>query len=112
MEEKKSNLGSNVFKIIVIILFITFITLYFSQATGYYEYSQYQKVVFTNEQIKKFEEDVNSGKKVDIENYLDNKTKDYSNNVSSLGYNISSGISKAVKGGLNSVFKYLSKTID
>ena len=109
---EKKNIGVNLLKIIGIILFVTFITLYFSQKAGYYEYTQYQKSVFTNEQIKKFEEDVNSGKNVDIENYLDNKTKDYSNNVSSLGYNISNTISDSVKSGIENIFKYISKTIE
>ena len=35
----------------VFILFITFVTLYISQATGYYEYEQARKTAFTKEQI-------------------------------------------------------------
>lgn len=112
MEKKKNNLGVTIFKVIFIILFVVFITLYFSQTTGYYEYSQYQKVNFTNEQIKKFEDDVKSGKNIDLNDYLDNKAKDYSNSVSNLGNNVSNGISNTVKNLILDLFKRVNKMIE
>ena len=53
-----------IFKSVLMILFIIFISLYISQSSGYYEYEQYKKVELTKEQIKKFEQDIKDGKKV------------------------------------------------
>lgn len=94
------------------ILFITFITLYISQATGYYEYTAHKKVTFTNEQIKQFEQDILDGKDVHMEDYLANQTKTYSNKISKLGYHLSTTLSDSVKNFLESTFKTINKWIE
>ena len=53
-------------KTIFTILFVIFVTIYISQATGYYEYELHKKSELTKEQIQKFEKDVKEGKKVDL----------------------------------------------
>ena len=45
-------------KTIFTILFVIFVTIYISQATGYYEYELHKKSELTKEQIQKFEKDV------------------------------------------------------
>lgn len=50
-KEERIKLYSKIFKIIFWILLITFLTLYLSQATGYYEYELHQKVVLTEEKL-------------------------------------------------------------
>lgn len=102
----------NVFGSLCLILFITFITLYISQATGYYEYTAHKKVVFTNEQIKQFEQDVIDGKDVHMEDYLENQTKTYSNKISKLGYHLSDALSETVKTFLERTFKTINKWIE
>ena len=79
--ETKAKKRNQFFKWSLILLLMTFITLYISQATGYYEYEQSRKTAFTEEQIRKFEQDVKDGKEIDINTYLENTNKDYQNNI-------------------------------
>lgn len=111
MSDKKKNFFTYICKLLIIIIFISFLTLYFSQKSGYFEYEQYRRTSFTKEQIEKFEQDIKDGKQVDITNYLDNKDKDYSNKVSKLGLNLSRGIEKTIKGGLNKVIDMLNNAL-
>jgi L-ribulose-5-phosphate 3-epimerase UlaE len=83
------------------ILFAIFLTLYISQATGYYDYEQYQKTELTKEKIVQFEEDVKAGKKIKVENYLESIDTDFNNSASRAGLKISDTIQKCVKSGIN-----------
>lgn len=111
MYEKKEKFFKYILKIFNIILVISFLTLYFSQKSGYFEYQQYKKTSFTKEQIEKFEQDIKEGKDVDITNYLDNKDDDYSNKISRLGLGLSKGIEKTIKGGLNKIINLLNNAL-
>lgn len=108
---KKEAKLRNFFGITCCILLITFLTLYISQATGYYEYTAHKKTVFTNEQIKQFEKDIQDGKDVRMEDYLKNETKDYSNKVSRFGYELSSTLGKYVRSILENTFKTIDQWI-
>ena len=66
MKKKKNRL----FKIIFWLFFLSFMLIYFSELTGYYEYKNYQKSIMTNEQIKQFEQDIKDGKEVNLDNYV------------------------------------------
>lgn len=110
--EDKIKIYKKIFKYCFTFLSITFLTLYLSQATGYYEYEQHRKSTFTSDQIKQFESDVAAGKKVDINDYLENANKDYSNKVSDLGYNVSDSIGKYVKMGIEGAFGALNKLVE
>lgn len=110
--EDKIKIYKKIFKFCFWACFVIFLTLYLSQATGYYEYEQHKKVSFTSEQIKKFESDVAAGKNVDLDSYLEDKEKDYSNKTSKLGYNISKAIGQYVKDGLDATFKVLNKAME
>lgn len=48
---KKTKVLNVIFKYLFLMSFITFLTIYLSQATGYYEYRQYKKKELTEEQI-------------------------------------------------------------
>lgn len=109
--EDKIKIYKRIFKFCFTILFICFLTLYFSGAAGYYEYEQHRKSSFTSEQIKKFEKDVTAGKKVDINDYLDSNNQDYSNKMSDLGYQISDQLGKYVKMGIEGTFGALNKLV-
>lgn len=65
------------------------------------------KTILTEEQIKKFEEDVKNGVNIDINDYVV-RDKDYQNNVTRVNDTISSLINKTFK----QIFKYLLKSID
>ncbi len=111
MSEKKQSFIKYLCKLFAIIVFISFLTLYFSQKSGYFEYEQYKKTSFTKEQIEKFEQDIKDGKEVDITNYLDNRDADYSNKISKLGLSLSKGIEKTIKSGLSKVVDMLNNAL-
>lgn len=111
-QESKNKKRNKVFKRIMFFLFITFLTLYLSQATGYYEYEQSRKTAFTEEQIKQFEQDVKDGKEIDINKYLENTNKNYQNNISKTTLNISEAISKYTKLGIEKLFEGIAKAIE
>lgn len=111
-QNDKKKVVNKIFGWFLFILFITFVTLYMSQATGYYEYEQARKTAFTKEQIEQFEKDVKEGKEIDVNKYLENTNKNYQSNLSEFTLNISEGISKYTKLGIEKVFSQISKWIE
>ena len=108
MKHKKEN---KIFKYIILTFFITFLALYISQGTGYYEYKNSKKVALTNKQIKKFEEDINKGKNVDLTKYIEINNKSYQNKISKTGLSISNTLEKGVQKLIGESFKVLSKLV-
>lgn len=100
------------FKWTFTLLFVTFLTLYFSQLTGYYEYRNYQKMTMTKEQIEQFEQDIKAGKEVDIKDYSINTNKNYQNNFSKTGLKLSTGISNTIKTGIIKLFSSIAGYVD
>ena len=109
MKKKKKN---KTFKFIFMIFFISFLVIYFSEITGYYEYKNYKKASLTEEQVRKFENDVKEGKEVDIKEYLVVENSNYNNRLSKLTSKLSDGISNVVKSGVENTFKFLSKIME
>lgn len=107
---KKSKISEKIFKYFFLVSFIAFLTIYISQATGYYEYEQYKKKELTEEQIKKFEQDISEGKEIDIDNYLEVK-KNYQNSISNTSLTISDTINKCMSKGIEVIFGGISKMI-
>ena len=103
--------ASKIFRNIMIFLFIIFIALFISQANGYYEYQEYKKVALTKEQIKEFEDDVKSGKKIDLKDYVGNTKKEYGNTISDTGLSFSKKIEKYAKKVITTSFGALSKLV-
>lgn len=108
MKKKKFNIS----KIIFFIFFISFLIIYLSELTGYYEYQNHIKTSLTEEQIKKFEADIKDGNKIDIKEYLDANTRKYNNNLSKIASKLSDSISNLVNNSVKYTFKYISKLID
>ena len=109
MKKDKKN---KIYKFIFMVLFISFLVIYFSELTGYYEYHNYKKATLTEEQIKQFESDVASGKEVDINDYLLVEDNKYNNSLSNLTSSLSNGISNLITSGVDNTFKFLSKLVD
>lgn len=101
-----------IFKWCFSFLLVIFLTLYFSQLTGYYEYQNYQKMVMTEEQIKQFEQDIKEGKEVDIKDYVVNIKKEYDNSFSNLGVTISNIISSTVKNTIIKLFSGIANMVE
>lgn len=107
----KKKIGNQIFKYLFIICFIIFLTIYISQATGYYEYSQYKKKELTEEEIKKFEQDIKDGKEIDIESYIP-KEKNYQNKISQAGLLVSEKIGEYTVKGITFIFGSIGKLIE
>ncbi len=100
------------FEILFILLFLVVVFIILSSETNYYEYSNNKKTSITEENIKRFEEDISKGKKIDISNYINEDKKDYSNKVTNLGDNLSNLINKTVNFILKTSFKAIEKMIN
>lgn len=109
---KKDKLSYRVARGIMIILFVIFLALYFSESSGYYEFKNFKTKELTDKQIKQFENDISKGKDVSIEDYVVVKNKDYSNKLSKAGSSLSNGISHLVEKGLNNTFSLINKFIE
>lgn len=107
MKKKKKN----PLLIITIILFGIYTALYFMSSAGYYEYKEYNKMIITEEAMKKFEQDVSEGKDISINNYITTEYKDYSNKISDLGLKTGESIEKFMTEGLGGFFKVVSKLV-
>lgn len=113
MDKKiRRKLYGKLFKFCFLFSLLFFLALYFSQATGYYDFSEHKKVILTNEQIKKFEEDVANGKNLNIEDYLSNTDKNYQNKTSKIGLKISESIGDYAKKGIETAFKVLNNLVE
>lgn len=110
--EDRVKIYNRIFKYVFWILLVTFLTLYFSQATGYYEFKQHKKIIYTAEQIKKFEEDVAAGKNVQIEDYMETADRDYRNKASDLGLSISEIMGNIVKTGMEGFFSAINHMVE
>lgn len=92
-------------KLFIYIILLAFIFSYVIEESGYYEYNLQSKKNLTEEEIKKFEQDVKEGKDVDIKNYLQESTTDYSNNLtrttSKLSINLNKYLNKAISNTFN-----------
>ena len=101
MEKLKKNISY-----LPLIIIILFIGLYLIYQNGYYEKVTRDKIMLTNEQIEKFEQDIVDGKDVSLEKYVDN-SKNYTTKVG----NISLKVSNKVEKGLNKVIKFIFNKI-
>ena len=109
MKEEK-NTANRVFYIILIVLGVLYLALFIANNTGYYSFNN--KKNLTEEQIKKFEEDVKNGVEVDLNDYLSDTNISYQNNISKLGYNISSFIESLVRTSVFKIFDFFSDLIE
>ena len=110
--ENKQKKFNKIFKYITILSFVTFLTLYTSQKTGYYEYTNYQKKNITEKELKKFEEDIKNGKDISLNNYKENTKIDYSNNMSNIGTKVSNTLNNNVKKGIERFFGILNDMVE
>lgn len=101
-----------IFNTCIFCLFVLFVSLYIASNAGYYEYQNKEKVKFTEEKMKEFEEDLKLGKKVDIKDYLTSNTKNYDNKVTELGLTLSDIVNNGIINGLEKTFRLVEKLIE
>lgn len=103
---------NKILKIVMIFLVLFFFLLFLSEKLGYYEQQLGKKVTLTNEQIKKFEEDIKNGKSVDLEEYLEYQNKDYNNKVSNISLKVSSSIEEIFNSSIKYIFNKIADAIN
>ncbi len=107
---KNSHTAWVVFRRIISLLFILFVVLYFQVETGTNNPLK-EKTIITQENIKKFEEDVKNGEYVDIKDYTETSDIDTSNIMSDAGYLVSNQASKFIGKYLVDFFDFVGKLI-
>ena len=96
-----------IFKALGIIIIFIFLYSYFIEKSGYYEYNLKNKKFLTDEQIKRFEEDVKIGNVIDINSYLEDTAIDYSNHLTRRTSEVSLKLNDYLKNILTNTFKGL-----
>ena len=100
------------FKFILLCFIICFLVILFAGKTGYYEKKLRDNSILTEEQIKKFEEDLKEGKDVDISNYVINKNKDYTTKLTSDVYSVSLKVEKTIDKIVKFIFNEVVNNIN
>lgn len=98
-------------KIVFLSLVIYFLSFYNSSKNGYYQNEQNKIKLYTEEQIKKFEEDIKNNQEIDINDYFNYENK-VEKKGKKIGLQISQGIEKYTKYGFEKAFKLLNNFID
>ena len=101
-----------VFRTILLVLFIMFLGLYISSQAGLIDYQARNKTLMTEKAIKEFENDIKSGKDVNIKKYIEDKDKKYNNGLSKVTLKVSNGIGECVDGILKFFFKKVEKAMN
>ncbi len=99
-------------KPIFILLFFSYMMIYILSAAGYYEYKNYEKMILTEEQIRKFEDDVKAGLDVDVTDYIKEEKVNHNNKIANTGKKLSALISSMMTKGMTESFKVLSKLVE
>ncbi len=103
MEKKKTN----IFLKMLVVMFIIFMGLFIASESGYYEATLNNKVVLTDQNIQKFEEDVLNGEVIDVNSYILEDKKNYENKFTNAGDKFSEVVESFVTDGLKGVFDCL-----
>ncbi len=101
---------TSLLKFIVIMLILSFISLYLTTAGGYYEQTLSNKNILTEEAIKRFESDVAAGKEIVASNYIV-KQKDYSNAANKFANKLSNIIANTYDKMMRFIFKQIESTM-
>lgn len=100
-------------KLVFIIALISFVITYVIAMSGYYEYELSNKRIMTEEQMKKFEEDVKNNENIDLNDYVVNTHIDYTNKftkgVTKASITLNKYIKKSIEAVFNTVGNYVSE---
>ena len=95
-------------KFIYILVISSFLVICFASDAGYFDHIKSRKSTLTTDQIAKFEEDVKAGKEIDINDYYIDKSEEYNNKFSKLGFTISTKVKNVTTSLLDRFFKFLN----
>ena len=103
--------SKKILKLSCLILILTFFCSYIIEMSGYYEYNLQSNKKLTEEQIKIFENDIKSGKEIDLNTYLKNTNIDYSNKLTRTTTEASIKINDYLKIFLNNSLNLISELV-
>jgi hypothetical protein len=103
---------NNIIKITLIGFLILFSSLLLAENFGYYKTKEEKVKILTDEQIKKFEEDVKNKKNIDIKEYVNYESEDYSNNLSNNIYKVSLKLENVFDSAIKIVFNSVGKMVN
>ena len=86
-----------------------FLCSYFTYYTGYYEYRLANMRDLTSAQIAQFEKDVKEGRNIDIHDYLENHSVDYSNQLTRKTSQANIKLNEYLKTAISNSFKIFDK---
>ena len=92
-------------------LFTFYVILLLAQSQGYYKTRSEKAKILTDEQITKFEKDVQEGRKIDITEYTIYKDKDYTNGISTNIYKVSLKLETVVDKTIKLIFNNASHAV-
>ena len=98
--------------VLLISLFTFYVILLLAQSQGYYKTRSEKAKILTDEQIAKFEKDVQDGRNIDITEYIIYKDKDYTNDVSENIYKISLKLETVVDKTIKLIFNSASHAVN
>lgn len=101
----------NHFKTILNIIIILFLFVYITGTSGYYENELREKKILTEEQIKKFEEDIINEQIIDINTYTLEEKKNYSNFFTKTGDNLDKMVLTIINDGYREISNIFSKLL-
>ena len=101
-----------ILKFCFIVLLLAFMCSYFLFSNGYYEYYLSKRKSLTNDQIKMFEEDVKSGKEIDIKSYLEDNEYDYSTKLTKTVSEVNLKLNNYLVKIIGSTLKMLGKLVN
>lgn len=101
-----------IIRFIFICFIIFFLVILFANSNGYYQSKTTKARALTEEQIKIFEKDIQEGKSIDINDYITNEEKDYSNTLTNNIYKVSLKLEKAIDKTVKYIFKELGNAIE
>lgn len=90
---------------------VFFVILLVAESQGYYKNRNEKAKIMTEEEIKRFEEDILLGRDIDISDYVLYDDMDYSNKVSSNVYKVSLKLESVIDGVLKVIFSGTSKMV-
>lgn len=102
---------NKIFLFIFLSFLVFFIVMLIAEEEGYYKNRNEKAKIMTEEQIKRFEEDISEGKDIDLSTYELYNDVDYSNNVTSNIYKVSLKLESAMHKILKIIFKSTSKMV-
>ena len=99
-------------KFIFVVIFIIFVIAYVIGISGYYEYDLANKKVLTEEKMKEFEKDVENNENIDLNDYVVDTHKDYTNKFTRSVTKASFTLNKYLKKTIENAFNLVSKMVE